>query len=51
MHFFCIFIGENKLTYLDSKTGVFLWNLRNLQEYLFYRTPPMAASVWSEQKK
>ena len=24
----------------DSGAGVFLWNLRNFQEYLFYRTPP-----------
>ena len=26
-------------------SGLFLWNLRNLQEHLFYRTPPLAASI------
>ena len=29
----------------DSKTSVFLWNLRIFWEHLFYRTPPVAASV------
>ena len=28
----------------NSNTDVFLWNLRNFLEHLFYRTPPMAAS-------
>ena len=28
-----------------SNSGVFLWNLEKLQEHLFYRTPPVAASV------
>ena len=27
-----------------SDTGVFLWILWNIQEYLFYRTPPVAAT-------
>ena len=29
----------------DSKTGVFLWILRNFQDHFFYRTPPVVASV------
>ena len=29
----------------DSNTGVFLWILRNFQEHLFYRKPPVAAAV------
>ena len=28
----------------DSNTGVFLWNMRNFEEHLFYRTLPVAAS-------
>ena len=35
----------NKNFNLDSGTDVFLWTLRNFKEHLFYRTPPMAASV------
>ena len=30
----------------NYKTGVFLWNLRNFKEYLFYRTSPVAASSY-----
>ena len=30
----------------DSNTGVFLWNLRNFSEQLFYGTPPMTAFLW-----
>ena len=29
----------------DSSTGVFLWNLQNLQEHFLYRTIPVAASL------
>ena len=28
----------------DSNTGVFLWNMRNFEKHLFYRTLPVAAS-------
>ena len=28
----------------NSNTGLFLWILRNFEEQLFYRTPPVAAS-------
>ena len=28
----------------NSNTDVFLWNLRNSLEHLFYRTPPVGAS-------
>ena len=31
----------------DSDTGAFLWILRSIQEHLFYRTPPVAASEYS----
>ena len=29
-----------------SDTGVFLWILRNIQEHLLNRTPPVALSLW-----
>ena len=31
---------------VDSGTGVFLRNIRNFEEHLFHRTPPVAASGW-----
>ena len=29
----------------ETDIGVFLWILRNFQEYLFYKSPPVAASA------
>ena len=37
-------LGPATLIKRGSGLGVFLWNLRNFQEHLFYRTPPVAAS-------
>ena len=38
-------LNSKTLSKRDSNTGVFLWNLRNFSEHLFYGTPLMAASV------
>ena len=39
-----IFTGKHLQAWkIDSNTGVFLWALRNIEEQLFYRTPPVGA--------
>ena len=41
---FAKFTGKH-LCQSDSGTGVFLRTLQNFNKHLFYRTPPVAASV------
>ena len=36
-----------ELQALGTGTGVYLWILQNLQEHLFYRIPPVVASILS----
>ena len=43
--------GSATLLKRDSDTGVFLWNLQNFYEHLFYRTPPVAASGTADISK